>query len=219
MECSNLDKLSPDTIATTPNVIIYKRWHQTASIFALVSPMLVLALAMPLVSSSFIEVLIFIVPALALTCLAVPLIFVYWVYPPVKDVVRVESDGLVFQRYGVVPFDSITAYTLDGTIRLTRRDQPTLILLGNRKTPGYHDFFKALKSSLTAWRADHAAAAIKQSYFQGTPQAKLIGGFIAIGCLGLAVTIMNMGVGMSALPALVIGFMGGFALIFSKRRD
>lgn len=223
MECSYLDKFSLDTIAIAgdekPNVLIYKRWHQAASIFALFSPILVLVLAMPLVSSPFNEALLFMVPALIVTCIAVPLIFAYWVYPPVKDVVRVESDGLAFQRYGVVSFDSITAYTLDGTIRLTRRDQPTLILLGNRKTPGYQDFSKTLKSSLLAWRAEHTAAPIKQSYFLGTPLARLVGAFILISCLGLGITILNMRVAMTALPALLIGFLAGLRLLFSKRPE
>ena len=97
MECPNLDKVSPDTIAATPNVIIYKRWHQTASICALFSPILILVLAMSFVPRSFDKTWIFILLALILVGIATPLILAYWVYPPNKDVVSVESDGLVFQ--------------------------------------------------------------------------------------------------------------------------
>jgi hypothetical protein len=219
MECPNLDKVSPDTIAATPNVIIYKRWHQTASICALFSPILILVLAMSFVPRSFDKTWIFILLALILAGIATPLILAYWVYPPNKDVVSVESDGLVFQRYGVVPFNSITAYTLDGAIRLKRRDQPTLVLLGNRKTLGYQDFAKALKSSLTAWRAAHPAQSVKQSYFYGTLRAKLIGAFIVVSCVVLAFIILKMRVGMHSLPALLIVAFAGGRLLFSKRPD
>lgn len=212
---------SPETIARggdeTPNVVIFTRWHQAAPLIALFSP--VLAMLAVTLSPSLTGALLFAVAALTVVCIATPLILSRLVYPPAKDLVRIEPDGLVFTRYGMVPFDSITGYTLDGLIRLTRRDKPTLVLLGNRKTPGYQDLRAALGPAMATWRAHHPAARIKQSHFQGTPLAKVLGALVVISCGGLVVTVVTMETGMSSLPALAIGIFAGFRLLASEHPE
>ncbi|RBB38826.1 hypothetical protein DPV79_15700 [Burkholderia reimsis] len=200
-----------------PNVVIYTRWHQAAPLTALFSPLLVVSIFVlfPLPTDGPLLA----IAALTVVCIVTPLILAHVVYPPAKDVVHITPDSLVFKRYGTVPFDSITAYTLDGLIRLTRREQPTLTLLGNRKTPGYKDFQAALGPAMATWRSHHPTVPIKQSHFQGTWLAKVLGALTVISCVGLAITVVTMKLALASLPALAIGIFGGLRLLASKRQD
>ncbi|KVK86292.1 hypothetical protein [Burkholderia cepacia] len=200
-----------------PNVIIYTRWHQAAPLAALFSPLLVV----PMVAlfPSLIDVSLLAIAVLAVVCIATPLILAHVAYPPAKDVVYIMPDALVFARYGTVPFDSITAYTLEGLIRLTRRDQPTLVLLGNHKTPGYKAFRAALGPAMATWRSNHPTVPVTQSQFQGTWLAKVLGTLIVLSCVGLTITVVTMKLAMASLPALVIGIFGGIRLLAGKREE
>ncbi|HDR9764028.1 TPA: hypothetical protein ACK3Q6_001336 [Burkholderia cepacia] len=200
-----------------PNVVIYTRWHQAAPLTALFSPLLVVSIfvVFPLPTDGPLLA----IAALTVVCIVTPLILAHVVYPPAKDVVHITPDALVFKRYGTVTFDSITAYTLDGLIRLTRRKQPTLALLGNRKTRGYKAFQAALEPAMATWRSHHPTVPIKQSHFHGTRLAKVLGALTVISCVGLAITVVTMKLALASLPALAIGIFGGLCLLASKRQD
>ncbi|WP_322088404.1 hypothetical protein [Burkholderia sp. BCC1999] len=200
-----------------PNVVIYTRWHQAAPLTALFSPLLVVSMFVPFPLRTDGPLLA--IAVLIVVCIATPLILAHVVYPPAKDVVHITPDALVFKRYGTVTFDSITAYTLDGLIRLTRRQQPTLVLLGNRKTPGYKAFAAALGPAMATWRSHHPMVPIKQSHFHGTWLAKVLGALIVVSCLGLAIAVVTMKLALASLPALAIGIFGGLRLRASKRQD
>ncbi|HDR9757932.1 TPA: hypothetical protein ACK3Q6_002857 [Burkholderia cepacia] len=215
----NNPSLETDTneVNDLPNVVIYTRWHQVAPLSALFSPLLVVPILALFPSPT--EVSLLAIAALIVVCIATPLILAHVVYPPAKDVVHIRPDALVFKRYGTVPFDSITAYTLDGLIRLTRQEQPTLVLLGNCKTPGYKDFQAALGPAMATWQSHHPTAPTKQSHFQGTWLAKVLGALIVISCVGLAITVVTMKLAMASLPALAIAIFGGIRLLASKREE
>ncbi|ALX11791.1 hypothetical protein P350_09645 [Burkholderia cepacia JBK9] len=184
---------------------------------ALFSPLLVVSMFVPFPLRTDGPLLA--IAVLIVICIATPLILAHVVYPPAKDVVHITPDALVFKRYGTVTFDSITASTLDGLIRLTRRQQPTMALLGNRKTPGYKASAAALGPAMATWRSHHPMVPIEQSHFQGTWLAKVLGALIVVSCLGLAIAVVTMKLALASLPALAIGIFGGLRLRASKRQD
>ncbi|MDF3839438.1 hypothetical protein P3W85_41860 [Cupriavidus basilensis] len=194
------------------NVVIRTRWHQAAVFAGPLSP-LVLFLAIPVTSTGGLLMVL----GLAVLCCALPLILAFKTYPPLREVARIEGDQLTFQHYGSIPFSSITGYNLDDYIKLERQGRWTLLLQGDRKTPGYGAFYTSFAAAMADWRARHPGQVPLQSYFYGSWKARTLGIAILVGCLVMALAILAFGVAREKLYFLPMFAIFACRLIFSRR--
>jgi hypothetical protein len=89
--------------------------------------------------------------------------------------------------------------------------------MAHKKTPGYEVFRIAFGSAMASWRAHAKMGQVKQQFFFGTTLTRVIGALVVASCRGLFITIMNLNIGMPALPALAIATSAVFVWLFSRK--
>jgi len=205
-----------------PNVTIVTRWRQVAVIMMLaVLPAVVFGAIIGIgiysrLSETGFAFLMLGGMVLALACMVLFGTLGYKMTP--KDAMRVENNALVGVRYGVIPFDSITRYHLDDGIKIYRKGRATLRLNATVDRHSYNEFRAAFALAISAWQSRHPDSGMTQSYFYGSRKAKIIGGLLVLGSVGVIIAALALDA-LGGLGGAFAGISMGIYLIASKRKN